>query len=330
MTVRTPLYYHQDGSTTQPILQEMTTLQIDQIRDAFRHYYIESPSVALTVVGSGGSLGNMIDTRLIAGAYASGTATFPGEVDTQEPQMTQVSFSRITQTVANIAVPSNANSVDYPIYYGVSAAGIPEIKSMTLQDVLDTFIADPDTSAYRSYILDGSTTEVLTPEEIYIISTSAGVAGYTEVSGSSTPIFTDTRADPAGYNAAEIPEIEDSTTTQVIQNYYLHKKIHTTPAYTTPAKLTPTGNIILPDAASWKTTFQNVMRYAIANVSGLKLRYSINGAGTTCGSAMTDTRLSGSGNYQTQQVGGDDYRAQEFPDGSPVTIDTYTLKVQKS
>jgi len=86
----------------------------------------------------------------------------------------------------------------------------------------------------------------------------------------------------------------------------------------------------LPDAASWKTTFQNVMRYAIANVSGLKLRYSINGAGTTCGSAMTDTRLSGSGNYQTQQVGGDDYRAQEFPDGSPVTIDTYTLKVQKS
>ena len=330
MTVRTPLYYHEDGSTTQPILQQMTTLQIDQIRDAFRQYYIESPSVALTVVGSGGNLGNMTDTRLIAGAYASGTATFPGEVDTQEPQMTQVSFSRITQTVANIAVPTNASSVDYPIYYGVTASGEPEIKSMTLQDVLDTFIADPDTLAYRTYSIDGSTTEAFTPQEIYTISTSAGVAGYTEVSGANTPLFTDTRADPAGYSAAEIPEIEDSTTTQVIQNYYLHKKNHTTPSYTTPAKLTALGNIVLPDAASWKITFQNVMRYVIANVSGLKLRYSINGAGTTCGSTMTDTRLSGSGNYQTQQVGGDDYRAQEFPDGSPVDINTYTLKVQKS
>ena len=196
---------------------------------------------------------------------------------------------------------------------------------MTLQDVLDTFIADPGTSAYRTYSIDGSTTEAFTPQEIYTISTSAGVAGYSEVSGANTPVFTDTRANPAGYSG-----IPSADATSTIQSYYLHKKIHVTPSYTTPAKLTPLGNIVLPDAASWKITFQNVMRYVIANVAGLKLRYSINGAGTTCGSTMTDTRLSGSGNYQTQQVGGDDYRAQEFPDGSPVDINTYTLKVQKS
>ena len=45
---------------------------------------------------------------------------------------------------------------------------------------------------------------------------------------------------------------------------------------------------------------------------------------------MTDTRLNGSGNYQTRFVGADDYRAQEFPDGSPQTINTYYLKINKS
>ena len=41
---------------------------------------------------------------------------------------------------------------------------------------------------------------------------------------------------------------------------------------------------------------------------------------------MVDTRLNGAGNYQTLQVG-DDYRSQEFPDGSAVVIDTNTLKI---
>ena len=30
---------------------------------------------------------------------------------------------------------------------------------------------------------------------------------------------------------------------------------------------------------------------------------------------MVDTRLNGSGNYQTRFVNADDYRAQEFPNG---------------
>ena len=42
---------------------------------------------------------------------------------------------------------------------------------------------------------------------------------------------------------------------------------------------------------------------------------------------MVDTRLNGSGNYQTLLAGLDDYRSQEFPDGSPATINTYTFKI---
>ena len=44
---------------------------------------------------------------------------------------------------------------------------------------------------------------------------------------------------------------------------------------------------------------------------------------------MGDTRLNGSGNRQTRQVG-DDYRAQEFPNGSPTTVNTYYLRINKS
>jgi hypothetical protein len=43
---------------------------------------------------------------------------------------------------------------------------------------------------------------------------------------------------------------------------------------------------------------------------------------------MTDSRLDGTGDYQTLFVGADDYRAQEFPDGSAQVINVYTLKVR--
>ena len=47
------------------------------------------------------------------------------------------------------------------------------------------------------------------------------------------------------------------------------------------------------------------------------------------GSGMANTVLDGS-NYQTRQVNGDDYRAQEFPSGSVTTAATHTLKIVKA
>ena len=44
---------------------------------------------------------------------------------------------------------------------------------------------------------------------------------------------------------------------------------------------------------------------------------------------MTDTKLDGSGNYQTLQAGVDDYRSQEFPNGSAGTINSYNLRINK-
>ena len=50
----------------------------------------------------------------------------------------------------------------------------------------------------------------------------------------------------------------------------------------------------------------------------------------TKGTGIADTRLNGSGNYQQRFVNADDYRAQEFPDGSPTTINTYYLRLIKA
>lgn len=315
MAVRTPLYYDDTSSASTPILKEMSSGQIDEIKNAFKQLYFQSPSVQLTVVGSGGNLGTLYDSRLVAGAVSIGTASFPGEEITEEPQITQVGLSRINQVVNTVAVPANTNSIEYPIYYAVSGSGNPELRSMSLQDMYDTFAYD---------VVDN---DLSSSGEIYTISTSTTLAGYTEVSGSGTPVFTDTRANPAGYSA--IPAGEDSTTTTEVTSYYLHKKDYITPAYQAPARLTTLGNIITPDTATWNSVFKSIIRYMVANVNGYKLRYEINGAGATCGTVMTDTRLEGSGNYQTFLGGDDDYRAQEFPDGSSVTINEYELTIQQ-
>ena len=71
---------------------------------------------------------------------------------------------------------------------------------------------------------------------------------------------------------------------------------------------------------------------ALASTDGYTLRYSLgtSSANFTKGSGIVDTKLNGSGNYQQRFVNADDYRAQEFPNGTPTTINTYNLRIIKS
>ena len=69
-------------------------------------------------------------------------------------------------------------------------------------------------------------------------------------------------------------------------------------------------------------------RYTASEISGVKLSYTVNGSGNNKGSGMVNTKLNGAGNYQTLQVG-DDYRSQEFPNGSVATIATHRLKLDQ-
>ena len=74
---------------------------------------------------------------------------------------------------------------------------------------------------------------------------------------------------------------------------------------------------------------ENCMRHVASEVTGSKISFNLNGSGTNLGSGMADTILDGSGNYQTLYVGLDDYRAQEFPNGSVVTATTHRLKMEQ-
>ena len=165
----------------------------------------------------------------------------------------------------------------------------------------------------------------------YTIATSTSVSNYTEVSGSNTAVFLDTRADTSAYTSGGIPETLDQPTT--VTSYYLQRR---SDARSFPSQalllVDSSGDLnqvdLTSDTSSFNAILKNDIRhYAAEDTGGHKLSYNINGSGNSRGTAMVDTKLDGSGNYQTRQVGLDDYRSQEFPNGTAQTINTYTFKI---
>lgn len=284
-------------------LREMDDADIAAIKGRAQAHYVNNPSVTLSVVGSGGNLGTLYDTRLQAGASLTYVSSLPPEADTEEPSVVTVAYSRLNQDVQNVSLTSD-DGRRYPVYYDGS-----NIRSMTAQDMYDTFI-------FGAIVLGHS--------EIYRISNSyASGNGYDLQSW--TTVFDDTGANTGAYTAGEIPETRDQPYTR--QNFYLLKRTVTTP-----------GIVSMPLYANWQgehiqeyplSTLDDMLsgltRYVAANVSGYRQRYSWNGSGVDCGAAWDD-RLNGSGNHQTRDLGGDDYRAQEFPDGSFYRVNTYYLR----
>ena len=323
MAVRKPLYYDSGN------LREMTDEQIAQIKARMFWSYVSNPSVALTVVNSGGTLGTITDTRLQAGAVSTSASSTPTEAETAEPSIVNVAIARIQQTIASDPNPATTPT-QYPAYY--TADG--NVRAMNLQDMYDTFAIEVFDGGWTA--ADGSTVfPSLLAAEIYTIHTTTSLTDYTAVPGpdGSTiiPIFSDTRADVAAYDAGNIPEDQDQPTT--IQDYYLLKKdIPALPALPSMVRVNTDGNVVAMTGAAIDTAIGAALRYLIQAETGYKIRYEYgvngSGTGTPVGSAMTDSRLDGSGNYQTLYVGADDYRAQEFPDGSQQVINVYTLKAR--
>jgi hypothetical protein len=70
---------------------------------------------------------------------------------------------------------------------------------------------------------------------------------------------------------------------------------------------------------------------ASESTDGYKIVYSLaTSGGNTRGTGMVDTRLNGSGDYQQLYVNTNDYRSQEFPNGTAVTTSTYNLRITKA
>ena len=313
MAVRQPLYYNSGN------LQEMTTTQVAEIVDQVVYQYSLNPSVSLSVVGSGGSLDAITDTRLQAGATSTSATAFPSEATTAEPSVVTVTYDKISETRASVT-PTTDTGTTWPVYYTSSG----QIQAMTLADVKDTFL-------HPAIDLLAAGTTTTQQAGTYHINTNTTVSGSTEVSGSNTAIFVDTQADTSLYTAGGIGETLDQP--KNVTSYYLFKVNGSDTSFTAPLFVEGSNNLQTYPDATFKSLMQEWIRYtAVTSTDGYSLSYNIgtSGSGNTRGSGIADTRLNGSGNYQTRFVNTDDYRAQEFPNGTPTTINTYYLRINKS
>lgn len=320
MTARSPLYY--DGSGN---LVEMTAGELTQWQTMAQYQFSQSTTVNLTVVSNSGALIDaMSDTRLQAGATSQSSTAFVAEGTTAEPSTVTVAFDKIN--LAYTATSGISNTADtgttFPVYYDSSAGAV---RAMNLTDFLDTFI-EPQVDNMIS------ATESAATAGTFTIHTASTLSGYTEVSGAGTAVFTDTIADTSAYSSDGIPETLDQPTT--VQNYFLMKRDGVDPGAPdrTPLFIDSGNNLKQFGASDINALVGNWLRFTAAHSSdGFKVVYTVgtSGSGNVRGSTMTDTKLDGSGNYQQRQVG-DDYRSQEFPNGSSATISSFNLRINKS
>lgn len=209
MTVRSPLYYTDSGN-----FQEFSVAELNDIYAAVKRQFLASPSVTLSVVNSGGSLGNITETQVIASPARSNSTAFGNNTATLGNISTgTVNYSRIDQTLNPPASGFNVNGfktgafgTNPPIYMNDSG----NFQPMTDSDFLDTFVK-PAIQSFSSASAD----------PLYQIADSGGIpAGYSKVS--NTPIYTDNNANIAAYNAGALPEARTQST--VITHYYLVRK----------------------------------------------------------------------------------------------------------
>ena len=308
MAVRRPLIL--TGTNN---LIEMTDAQRNAVKDRCRFLYGANPSVTLSVVGSGGNLGTISDTRKQAGASTTRVDRFSTAGETPNISTVTVNYARVSQSNVNTTASVDTNNIAFPIYYNGN-----NIQTMSLQDMYDTFIFDAIDTLLSAVGQPGT----------YRVHTNTSLSGYSLVS--STPIFSDTRANVSAYTASGIGETQDQPTT--ITNFYL-LQANNISAPTMEEMLfvrNSDKNLQEYSQTSIDAILENCIRHVASEETGSQIRYQFGGSGVTLGSGITNTILNGSGNYQTRFVNADDYRTQEFPNGSPVTANTYFLKMYEA
>ena len=318
MAARRPLYYDAGH------LREMSDSDVTRIRKKCVYMYGEDPAVTLEIDSSAGNLTTMDDTRRTAGAMSSSISSTPTEAQTQEPQTITVTYDQLKQTVTSGTAVADTNNKRFPVYYDGA-----NIQAMTTTDMFDTFISPAINLLVADSDMDGT----------FRIHTAATLADHTLIS--NKPVFTDTRANTALYSAGGIPEAVDQPFD--VTTFYLYRTNqgaafgdpnirHTDNRL--PLLIDADNNLKRTTDSDFSQILKQSMNYYTSSVAGSTIRYQVGGSGTTKGTVMTDTRLDGSGNYQTRIVGTTGssatvYRSQEFPNGTPQVINSYTLKIRR-
>ena len=324
MAFRTPLKIVDDGSDSFT-LQNCTAAEIVIITNEMIRQYGANPSATLAV--GTGNLGNITDTRLKAGAASSDSTNFDTEAETADVATVTVTYNKLVgafngTSAPTIATPRAGTTYSFPCYMTASTAS-STVQPMTAEDMIDTFWHPAATR------LVAATAAAANTAGTYTITTSATAAtGFTLVS--STPIFTDTRADASVYTAGGLPETVDQPTT--ITNYYLHRTDSASAAspvapYLVCLQVADGQPRALPHAALG-TQLQDCARYGAINEASYRIQYAFaaSTSGFTTRATAIDTKLNSS-TYLTRQVS-DDYRSQEVPSGSAATVTTYNFGIK--
>lgn len=297
-------------------LREMNAAEMGALHAWVRYLYATNPSVTLNYVGSGGNLGTMTDTRLQAGAYLTRVERFPTEGETAEPSTVSVNYSRIEQTIASgLGI---RNSFPRPLFMDYFSFSTPKIRRMSMAEVFTYIIRPPLMDMASSLNYSGGYTFWNQTASSYIGATTWDGGSYTDIG----TIYNDTRANTGAYTAGGIPEALDQPFTATE-----YKLLYGNPAPTPRPEMMvyneSPNSIRRYDWPSLNIWLKELVRYYAAN----NLSYNINGPGNFAqGVTISDTKLNGAGNYQTLYVNTNDYRAQEFPDGTSVAQNTYQLK----
>jgi len=310
MTVRTPLKL--DGSN----LKEMSSAEIAADINRAAYLYGGDPSVTLSWTNGGGNIGSISDTRLQAGAATSDATNFHTAGETGNVSTLSFTYSRIFETrSSSVFDTSDTNSVRFPVYWDGS-----NVRAMSLTDFRDTFTKpaiDQLTNTSDAY---GK----------YRIHSGISLSNHTLVSSSN--VYTDTRANVGLYSAAGIAETRDQPTS--VTNYYLFRgnsNLTSNTVGTANIMFAQTsGNLQAFTQGNWDALLLTDTRYVAKSVSGSRIFHNI-GTSTAGkrGSGMTDTRFNSS-SYNQRFVNVNNYRTQEFPAGSAVSISTKYLRLTQS
>ena len=317
MAVVRPVYFNSGN------IQRMDDTMFNSLKNKFRYEFQQSSPITLSVVSSGGNLSGLplTDTRMISGTATNNASRFPNEGETGEPTSVSVNFSRISQSVGSAPSITSDDGKRYFAYIDDNN----DIKAMNYGDMLDTLVRP-----VIDELVSGSNTS--NQAGTYFVDTTSTLSANQSLV-SSTPIFIDTKANLSAFQASNIPT--SGTTDHPINanTYYLKKNTMSSPTLGAfPIKIRSDNDLQEFNHTDITNMANELIRNeVISSTGGYKIRYNIGGSGTSKGSGMADTRLTGgSGNYQTRFVNANDYRAVEFPDGTLNTINTYFLKIQKT
>lgn len=327
----------EDGATG---IRDTTLAEHNAMLGRIAYLYQQAPSVELSVVASNGNISpNMTDTRYKSGTAARHTSgnwpaqtIYPSEGQTGEPQLVVgTTYDKISQT---ITAPTTFSNSDYqslntkPVYMETNGS----IREMSYDGCLTYFI-DPLVSAMLSTTQSGEQAG-----GSYYISTTSSVSGSTNLG----TVFADTVANLSGYLASNIGvagTVQDvfSTTTYYLQRVDSNISVQGT-GYRTPLMIDTSSNRKNQPAglrhmtyAEFDALFAPMVRHAIHSEAGYRLRYNVNGNGTRQGTQIANRQMIGvNGAYTKYAATANDYRAQEFPNGTIVVQNAFNLNLERT